>query len=155
MSEWTVMLQYITLLECSGQGMSQIWEHNVHHQSTLSKTCPSAILSTTNPTWTGLGLNSGLSSDRLATICLSHSPHLNICRFLMLNIHYYGYFGCYNKYYAVIQYSLLGRTAASTHLNTTFRGLAPSPSSGKTDLTYSSSVPCFSTCCGRKNQTGS
>jgi hypothetical protein len=30
-----------------------------------------------------------------------------------------------------IQYSLLGRTAASTRLNTTFRGLAPSPSSGK------------------------
>jgi hypothetical protein len=29
-------------------------------------------------------------------------------------------------------YSLLGRTAASTRLNTTFRGLAPSPSSGKT-----------------------
>jgi hypothetical protein len=36
----------------------------------------------------------------------------------------------------MIQYSLLGRTAASIRLNTTFRGLAPSPSSGKTDLTY-------------------
>jgi hypothetical protein len=45
----------------------------------------------------------------------------------------------------MIQYSLLGRTAASIRLNTTFRGLAPSPSSGKTDLTYNSSVPCFST----------
>jgi hypothetical protein len=33
----------------------------------------------------------------------------------------------------MIQYSLLGRTAASTRLNTTFRGLAPSPSSGKTE----------------------
>jgi hypothetical protein len=32
----------------------------------------------------------------------------------------------------MIQYSLFGRTAASTRLNTTFRGLAPSPSSGKT-----------------------
>jgi hypothetical protein len=53
-----------------------------------------------------------------------------------------------------IQYSLLGRTAASVRLNTTFRGLAPSPSSGKTDLTYNSSVPCFSTCRGRENQTG-
>jgi hypothetical protein len=31
----------------------------------------------------------------------------------------------------MIQDSLLGRTAASTLLNTTFRGLAPSPSSGK------------------------
>jgi hypothetical protein len=29
------------------------------------------------------------------------------------------------------QYSLLGHTAASIRLNTTFRGLAPSPSSGK------------------------
>jgi hypothetical protein len=34
----------------------------------------------------------------------------------------------------MIQYSLLGRRAASTRLNTTFRGLAPSLSSGKTDL---------------------
>jgi hypothetical protein len=33
----------------------------------------------------------------------------------------------------MIQYSLLGRTAASIRLNTTFRGLARSPSSGKTD----------------------
>jgi hypothetical protein len=32
----------------------------------------------------------------------------------------------------MIQYSLLGRAAASTRLNTKFRGLAPSPSSGKT-----------------------
>jgi hypothetical protein len=54
----------------------------------------------------------------------------------------------------MIQYSLPGRTAASIRLNTTFRGLAPSPSSGKTDLTYNSSVPCFSTCSGRENQTG-
>jgi hypothetical protein len=54
----------------------------------------------------------------------------------------------------MIQYSLLGRTAASIRLNTTFRGLAPSPSSGKTDLAYNSSVPCFSTCRGRENQTG-
>jgi hypothetical protein len=34
----------------------------------------------------------------------------------------------------MIQYSLLGRSAALTGLNTAFRGLAPSPSSGKTDL---------------------
>jgi hypothetical protein len=31
----------------------------------------------------------------------------------------------------MVQYSFLGRTAASILLNTTFRGLAPSPSSGK------------------------
>jgi hypothetical protein len=34
----------------------------------------------------------------------------------------------------MIQYSLLGRSAALTRLNTTFWGLAPSPSSGKTDF---------------------
>jgi hypothetical protein len=34
----------------------------------------------------------------------------------------------------MIQYSFLGRTAASIRLNTTFRGLAPSPSSGKTAI---------------------
>jgi hypothetical protein len=33
----------------------------------------------------------------------------------------------------MIQYSLLGPSSALTALNTTFRGLAPSPSSGKTD----------------------
>jgi hypothetical protein len=44
--------------------------------------------------------------------------------------------------YIIVQYSFLGRTAASIRLNTTFRGLAPSPSSGKTDLPYNSSVPC-------------
>jgi hypothetical protein len=50
----------------------------------------------------------------------------------------------------MIQYSFLGRTAASIRLNTTVRGLAPSPSSGKTDLTYNSSVPRFSTWRGRE-----
>jgi hypothetical protein len=39
-----------------------------------------------------------------------------------------------------IQYSLLGRTAESIRLNTTFRGLAPSPSSGKTDTLYSNEL---------------
>jgi hypothetical protein len=34
----------------------------------------------------------------------------------------------------MIQYNLLGRTDALTRLNTTFWGLAPSPSSGRTDL---------------------
>jgi hypothetical protein len=35
---------------------------------------------------------------------------------------------------STVQYSLLGRTAASIRLNTTFRGLATSPSSGKTKI---------------------
>jgi hypothetical protein len=38
----------------------------------------------------------------------------------------------------MIQYSLLGLSAALARLNATFRGLAPSSSSGKTDLTYCS-----------------
>jgi hypothetical protein len=36
------------------------------------KTCPSATLSTTNPTWTDPGLNPGLRGERLATNRLSH-----------------------------------------------------------------------------------
>jgi hypothetical protein len=38
--------------------------------------------------------------------------------------------GDLSKSYFGLQYSHLGRTAASVRLNTTFRGLAPSPSSG-------------------------
>jgi hypothetical protein len=37
----------------------------------LEKTCPSATLSTTNPTWTNLGVNLGLFCERLATNHLS------------------------------------------------------------------------------------
>jgi hypothetical protein len=33
----------------------------------------------------------------------------------------------------MIQYSLLGPSAVSTDLNTTFRGRAPAPSSGRTE----------------------
>jgi hypothetical protein len=36
------------------------------------KTCPSATLSTTNPTWTDPGSNSGLRSERPGTNRLSH-----------------------------------------------------------------------------------
>jgi hypothetical protein len=38
----------------------------------LEKTCPSATLSTTNPTWIYVGANPGLSGGRPATNCLSH-----------------------------------------------------------------------------------
>jgi hypothetical protein len=41
------------------------------NRSTRGKTCPSATLSTTNPTWTDLGLNPGLRSDRPVTNRLS------------------------------------------------------------------------------------
>ena len=42
------------------------------NRSTRGKTCPSATLSTTNPTWTGPGSNLGLRGERLATNRLSH-----------------------------------------------------------------------------------
>jgi len=41
------------------------------------KPCPAANLSTTNPTWTGPGLNTGLQSDRSVTNCLSHGMPRN------------------------------------------------------------------------------
>jgi hypothetical protein len=42
------------------------------NRSTRGKTCPSATLSTTNPTWTDPGLSPGLRGERLATNRLSH-----------------------------------------------------------------------------------
>ena len=41
--------------------------------STRRKTCPSATLSTRNPTWTDPGSNPGLRGERPATNRLSHS----------------------------------------------------------------------------------
>jgi hypothetical protein len=52
-------------------------------RKTRRKLCPSAALSTTNPTWTDLGMNPGIHCDRLATNCLSHGAasfiHLLFC----------------------------------------------------------------------------
>jgi len=45
---------------------------NGENRSTRRKPCASATLSTTNPTYTGLGLNMGLCIDRLASNHLSH-----------------------------------------------------------------------------------
>jgi hypothetical protein len=42
------------------------------NRSTRGKTCPSATLSTTNPTWTDPGSNPGLRGERPATNRLSH-----------------------------------------------------------------------------------
>ena len=42
------------------------------NRSTRGKTCPSATLSTTNPTWTDPGSNPGLRDGRPATNGLSH-----------------------------------------------------------------------------------
>jgi hypothetical protein len=36
------------------------------------KTCPIATLSTTNPTWTDLGMNPGIQNEKLMTNCLSY-----------------------------------------------------------------------------------
>jgi hypothetical protein len=41
-------------------------------RSTRGKTCPSATLSTTNPTWTDRGSNPGLRGERPASNRLSH-----------------------------------------------------------------------------------
>jgi hypothetical protein len=47
------------------------------------KTCPSAILSTTNPTWRGLGLNPGRRGGKPATNRLSYGAvvHVSITTF--------------------------------------------------------------------------
>jgi hypothetical protein len=42
------------------------------NRRTRGKTCRSATLSTTNPTWTDTGSNSGLRGERPATNRLSH-----------------------------------------------------------------------------------
>jgi hypothetical protein len=42
------------------------------NRSTWGKTCPSATLSTTNPTWTHPGSNRDLRGERPATNRLSH-----------------------------------------------------------------------------------
>jgi hypothetical protein len=48
------------------------WYWHGENQRTFRKTCPCATLSTTNPTWTDLGANPCLSSERLVTNHLSH-----------------------------------------------------------------------------------
>jgi hypothetical protein len=42
------------------------------NRSTRGKTCPSATLSTTNPTWTDPGSNPGLRGGKSVTNRLSH-----------------------------------------------------------------------------------
>jgi hypothetical protein len=51
------------------------------NRRTRRKTCPSATLSTTNPTWIDKGANSGLRGERPATNDLSHgTAYFNILR---------------------------------------------------------------------------
>jgi hypothetical protein len=42
------------------------------------RTCPIVTLSTTTPTWTDLGVNPGLCSERLAINCLSQGMDRNV-----------------------------------------------------------------------------
>jgi hypothetical protein len=49
------------------------------NRSTRVNTCPSATLSTINPTWTGPGSNPGLRGERPATNHLSHGTALSFC----------------------------------------------------------------------------
>lgn len=83
-----------TAINCKGNIKSVTWmnEYGVliewHWQgknwSTQRKTCACAILSTTNPTWTGLGLNQGLCGDRMATNYLSHGS-ASVCNVWVYN----------------------------------------------------------------------
>jgi hypothetical protein len=50
-----------------------VWKDDRENRSNRRETCPSAILSHTNPTWVTLGLKPGLHSDRPATNSLSHN----------------------------------------------------------------------------------
>jgi hypothetical protein len=56
--------------------MNEYWWSDTYRgeqkYSTQRKTCPSATLSTINLTWTDLGLNLGISGDRIVSNCLSH-----------------------------------------------------------------------------------
>jgi hypothetical protein len=68
--------------------MSSLMEHQWNEidrgkPTTRRKTCPSANLSTTNPTWTGPGSNPGLRSGRPATNRLSHGTALLQCYFFL------------------------------------------------------------------------
>jgi hypothetical protein len=68
------------------------------NRSTWRKPCPSATLSTTNPTWTEPGSNPGLRDRRPATNRLSHGT---------ANIHYIcvlftAFVGCYRDYINVL-----------------------------------------------------
>jgi hypothetical protein len=47
------------------------------NRRTERETCPCATLSTTNPIWSDLGMNTGLRGERSVTTCLSHDMAYN------------------------------------------------------------------------------
>jgi hypothetical protein len=80
LSLWTAALPDILFI------LQMIYEHGERRWNdidrenwgTRRKTCPSAILSTTNPTWIDPGTNSGFRGERAATNRLSHGTALKI-----------------------------------------------------------------------------
>jgi hypothetical protein len=52
------------------------------NQKPQRDTCPSANLSTTNPTWTDLGANPGLHCEMLATDHLSYGMAYKLCKYV-------------------------------------------------------------------------
>jgi hypothetical protein len=52
----------------------------------LEKTCPYVILSTANPTWTGLGLNLGLCGKRLESNQLIDGMDVDLSGFSVMGI---------------------------------------------------------------------
>jgi hypothetical protein len=112
-----------------GSLMKWHWQRNTE---VIGETWPtSATLSTINPTWTDLGMNWARASAVTIAPELWHGPKI-IEAFFSITVKV-----CVHPpdYWVYIQYSLLGRSAALTRLNTTFQGLTPSPSSGKTENT--------------------
>jgi hypothetical protein len=67
---WLIFSSFFLIMKLTGE-----------NQSTWGKTCPSATLSTTNPTWTDAGSNPGLRGERPATNRLSHGTALRQCSF--------------------------------------------------------------------------
>jgi hypothetical protein len=57
----------------------ELWWNDADKENrrTLSETCPSAILSITNPTWTDPGTYQSLHSERSVTNCLSYGMAYN------------------------------------------------------------------------------
>jgi hypothetical protein len=61
--------------------MEQQWNDiNRGNQIAQRKTCPSANLSATNPTWSARQENQGLHGEKLATYCLSYGTANILCK---------------------------------------------------------------------------
>jgi hypothetical protein len=75
------------------------------NRSTRRKPCPSATLSTTNPTWTDPGSSTGLRGESPATNCLSHGTAnfriiMNSVKITVLTVYLKNRNGCHQDYYS-------------------------------------------------------